>query len=75
MESLVQCTVLPNSPHEDFFVDCVDDICAGGDPMGVVCETLEAFVVVCEELTQTVINGIYRLESGCGRLLINLDYT
>ena len=73
MESLAQCTVLPYSPHEDFFDDCVDDICAGGDPMESVCETLEAFVVVCEELTQTVINGIYRLESGCGRLQFNLD--
>ena len=67
--------VLPDSPHGDFFDDCVDDICAGGDPMEVVCETLEAFVVVCEELTQTVINGIYRLESGCGKSLVNLDLT
>ena len=42
------------------------DICAGGDPLEVFCDTLDALVELCEELTQTVINGDYRQDAGCG---------
>ena len=63
--TLALCSDIPNSPNQDFYDDCVLDICAGGDPLNVVCETLEAFVVLCEELTQTVLNGVYREEAGC----------
>ena len=64
--ALAGCFDHPHSPLDPFTEGCIMDICAGGDPLEVFCDTLDALVELCEELTQTVINGDYRQDVGCG---------
>ena len=64
--ALAGCFDHPNSPLHPFFEGCVMDICAGGNPQNVYCETLDALVELCEELLQTAIGGNYRQVAGCG---------
>ena len=57
------CKDLPQSPIEAFINNCIMDICGGGDPTVVSCDTLDALVELCEELTGEQIKN---LTSECG---------
>ena len=64
--TLAECFDHTHSPLHPFLESCIMDICVGGDPLEVFCDTLDALVELCEELTQTSISGGYRQETGCG---------
>ena len=50
----------------DFHTDCVEDICAGGDPDETVCITLDALASACME-TGTPIDNLYRIDANCSK--------
>ena len=64
---LAECFNHADSPLHSFFEGCIMDICAGGDPLEVFCDTLDALVELCEELLETAISAGYRQETGCGK--------
>ena len=50
----------------EYKTDCLEDICGGGDPLDIVCDTLDSLAGACEDVG-TPIATTYRAQSGCGK--------